>query len=104
MSQIENADVPWSDAVVMVCTKCSRKLVGDESLADQMKKTLKSAFKEGGLGKHVRTVTSSCLDICPKERVAIAVMCRNDGTHAITVDPKIDDRSLFDQVKKLAGL
>ena len=29
MSQIESADVPWSEAVIMVCTKCSRKIIGD---------------------------------------------------------------------------
>ena len=104
MSQIENADIPWSDAVVMVCTKCSRKIVGNEDLADQMKKTLKSAFKENGLGKRVRSVTSSCLDICPKDRVAIAVMRRNAGTKAVTVEEKISDRDLYDEVKKLAGL
>jgi predicted metal-binding protein len=102
MTDVEPAEIPWSEAVVMVCTKCSRKIVGDESLADSFKKTLKSSFKENGFGKSVRTVTSSCLDICPKERVAIAVLRRNAGTRAITVSPKIDERTLFEEVKKLA--
>jgi NADH:ubiquinone oxidoreductase subunit E len=102
VSNIESADIPWSEAVVMVCTKCSRKIVGDESLADSIKKTLKHSFKEAGFGKNVRSVTSSCLDICPKDRVAIAIVRRHAGTRAITVDPKIDDQSLFTEVKTLA--
>ncbi len=102
MSDVENAEIPWSEAVVMVCTKCSRKIVGDESLADSMKKTLKSSFKENGYGKSVRSVTSSCLDICPKDRMAIAVVRRNAGTRAVTVDKKISDRALYEEVKKLA--
>jgi NADH:ubiquinone oxidoreductase subunit E len=102
VSEIESAEIPWSEAVVMVCTKCSRRIVGDEALADSMKKTLKSAFKDAGLGKSVRTVTSSCLDICPSGRVAIAVMRRNNGTKAITVDPDIKEHELFSEVRKLA--
>ena len=103
MSEVESAEVPWSEAVVMVCTKCSRKIVGDEALADTMKKALKLSFKEAGLGKSVRSVTSSCLDICPKDRVAIAVARRNHGTLAITVEANIKDRDLFEQVRKLAA-
>ncbi len=99
---IEKADVPWSDAVVMVCTKCSRKIVGDERLADEFKKTLKSAFKEAGLGKRVRSVTSSCLDVCPKNRVAIAVVRRNDGTEVVTVEPDIKESELFARVCAMA--
>ena len=102
VSDIESSDVPWTEAVVLVCTKCSRKIAGDESLADALKKTLKLAFKDAGFGKNVRSVTSSCLDICPKDRVAIAVAKRRADTRAITVDPKIDDVALFTEVKKLA--
>ncbi len=88
----------------MVCTKCSRKIIGDESLADHFKKSLKHSFKEAGFGKTVRTVTSSCLDICPKDRVAIAVLRRNAGAKAVTVEEKISEADLFAEVKKLAGV
>lgn len=104
MSDVESADIPWSEAVVMVCTKCSRKIVGDERLAEEMKKTLKSSFKENGYGKSVRSVTSSCLDICPKDRVAIAVIRRHGDARAITVHPKIDDKTLFSEVRRLVTL
>jgi hypothetical protein len=102
VADVEAADVPWSEAVVMICTKCSRKIVGNEDLADSMKKTLKHAFKEAGFGKSVRSVTSSCLDICPKDRVAIAVVRRHAGTRAVNVHPKIDAKTLFSEVRKLA--
>lgn len=104
MSQVENAEIPWSDAVVMVCTKCSKKIVGDERLADDFKKSLKGSFKDAGIGKRVRTVTSSCLDVCPKGRMAVAVAMRNHGTKMVTVDADIKERDLFDEVRKLAGL
>ncbi len=99
---IKKADVPWSDAVVMVCTKCSRKIVGDEKLADDFKKSLKSAFKDAGLGKRVRSVTSSCLDVCPKNRMAIAIVRRNNGTEVVTVEPNILETELFERVRAMA--
>lgn len=101
-NSIEKADVPWSDAVVMVCTKCSRKIVGDEQLADDIKKSLKSCFKEAGLGKRVRSVTSSCLDVCPKNRVAIAIVRRNNGTEIVSVEPDIKATELFERVRAMA--
>ena len=101
MSQAESADIPWSQAVVMVCTKCSRKIVGDESLADSFKKSLKLSFRDAGYAKNVRTVTSSCLDICPHERVTIAVLKPGAKAQAITVEPKIGESELFEEVQKL---
>lgn len=102
MSDVETAEVPWSEAVVMVCTKCSRKIVGNEDLADRFKKVLKGSFKDAGLNKNIRTVTSSCLDICPKDRVAIACVRRGGTTRAVTVEPNINETELFTEVRKLA--
>ncbi|RYZ75417.1 MAG: hypothetical protein EOP05_07885 [Proteobacteria bacterium] len=97
MSDIEAADVPWSHAVVMVCTKCSKKIVGSEALADDMKKDLKGELKSLR-GKAVRVVTASCLDVCPKNRMALAIASRNQDTVALVVDPKTKLSTLVDEI------
>jgi NADH:ubiquinone oxidoreductase subunit E len=103
MSDVEESNVPWSHAVVMVCTKCSKKIVGHDGIADDMKKDLKGELKELR-GKAVRVVTSSCLDVCPKNRMALAIATRNNGTRAITVEAKIKTSALVAEILKTPGL
>jgi hypothetical protein len=83
-------DPPWSDAVVLVCSKCFQRR-GDQNealrSAEEVKGYLKSEFKNRVGKERVRVVISSCLDICPDDRLAIAVARRNQtpATRAITV-------------------
>ncbi len=58
--------LPKRDTLVSVCHTCS----GDGSA---LRSALKKEFKRRGCGKTVRVVKSSCLDICPKRAVAVAV-------------------------------
>lgn len=99
MSDIEVAEVPWSHAVVMVCTKCSRKIMGSEAMADDMKKDLKGELKSLR-GKAVRVVTSSCLDVCPKNRMVVAIASRHKDTVTLVVEPKIKLSALVDEILK----
>lgn len=56
---------PWSD-LVLVCSKCLRKQ-GREELRGELKRALKHAGR-----RDVRVVVSGCLDVCPKDGVALA--------------------------------
>ncbi len=53
-------------ALVAVCAKCD----GDPKA---LRRRLKREFKDRGAKGSVRVVASSCLDLCPKRSVAIAV-------------------------------
>jgi len=76
---LQKAEVSWSEAVIMICTKCAKKIAVHESdvdLSDTLKHALKTQLKthlkSDGLQPKIRTLTTSCLDICPDDRVAIA--------------------------------
>jgi hypothetical protein len=72
---LQEAEVPWSDAVIMICTKCAKKISlrdSDVDLSDGLKHAFKAQIKGAGLQPKIRTVTTSCLDICPDDRIAIA--------------------------------
>lgn len=61
------AKASWTE-LVLVCGKCARK-----AGAPKFGKRLKSALKEAGAGKGIRIVDSTCLDLCPKNRVTLAL-------------------------------
>lgn len=75
---------PWSDALVVICSKCGKKLASkeNEDPSEELKGELKSRVKEEGLKHQLRVVTSSCMDLCPKDRIAVAVI-RRDGRPAV---------------------
>lgn len=77
---------PKRDTLVSVCRKCS----GD---GPALKAALKREFDRRGYGKTVRVVKSSCLDICPKRAVAVAVADdrkREGGVRYFTVASDAD--------------
>ncbi len=58
---------PWRD-LVLVCGKCMKKH-DRESLRGELKR----ALKDSG-AKHVRVVATGCLDLCPKDGVALTTL------------------------------
>ena len=64
--------------VALVCKKCGKKVGGGfgrknkHALAD----TLKDTLKEDGRRRAVRVVETSCLGICPRNAVAVALSDR----------------------------
>lgn len=106
MAHFEEAVLPWSDAVIMVCSKCfSRRTKdgGELKSVDDVKSYLKSTFKHEGYKGKVRAVVSSCLDICPKDRLAVVVARRHQqpAVKAITVDFETSPEKLFRELEKM---
>lgn len=62
-------DTEWS-TVVLVCRECAKR-TGPENHPSALRKWLRKDLR-GGRGK-VRVVESSCLDVCPKRGVTVAV-------------------------------
>lgn len=100
---IEDSKVGWSNAVVMVCTKCGKQfseqadLEAPERIKSELKSKLKSEY-----GKSVRVITTSCLDICPVDKIAIAVASNSDKEvfKAYVVDPKVSADELVNSIFK----
>lgn len=82
-NNIKPVPSPVSDALIMICEKCGKKLAATEDpeqnpsrqLQKQMKETVKERF---GKGK-IRPVVSSCFDVCPKDEVTVAIVRFDNG-------------------------
>ena len=62
---------PWSE-VVLICAKCAAKLGRGRKGRTELRGEIKHALKHRGLGKQVRVVETTCLDLCPKNGQTIA--------------------------------
>jgi predicted metal-binding protein len=102
--KIENTEVGWTETVVMVCTKCGKQFqnTDDQSAPERFKSELKSLAKAELPPKSVRVVTSSCLNICPVDKIAIAVAStKNPGVFkGYNVDPKASSEEVFKKILK----
>jgi hypothetical protein len=75
LADTEPTPAKWETDVLFVCLRCSGKLPG--GLAPDGRTTLRQWFKDrlGSVGrsKALRVVETSCLGLCPEERVAVAI-------------------------------
>ncbi len=62
------AAADWDD-VLFICSECMH---GDDELST-LRKWLKRELKARGLKKHLRIAECSCLDLCPKRGVVLAL-------------------------------
>jgi len=71
---------PWRSSLVLVCGECDGvRGYGPK----QVRKALKEAAKAELPAKAVRVVSVSCLDVCPKRAVTVAVA--GVGEAAVTI-------------------
>lgn len=97
-TEIEDAELGWSETVIMVCTKCGKQFnKTNQEAPEKIKSELKSIAKDKLGKKSVRVVTSSCLNICPAGKIAIAVASIKDPGvfKAYKVDPEVSADELF---------
>lgn len=96
----------WHETLVLICEKCGKKMNAEKNpshtLKDQVKRTLVSQGCWGG----VRVSTSSCLDICPEGKIAVAFTGDQPGqpTVAYTLDPEKDREWLVQKIKNRAKI
>jgi len=89
---------------VLVCERCTRqripeedpdkaKEIGDFNLRDWLKERLK---QDGHWGR-VRAISTSCMDVCARRAVTVAIDPQADGRPAevFVVDPITDREELY---------
>ncbi len=96
---------PWSAGVVVICTKCHKSISSsllkeDGNSADNLKMYLKKAFKETGDLDKIRIVTSSCLNVCIDDRMALAFAKTDGSTETYTVHPEKDREVLLNTLRQ----
>ena len=73
---------PFSTGLILICDKCGKRMKADfdenpsRELVARLKKESKEAFGKG----EVRAALTSCLDICPENRISVAIV--PTGSHA----------------------
>jgi predicted metal-binding protein len=90
---------PWSD-LVLICAKCAAKLGRGHKGKTELRGEVKHALKKQNLGKQVRVVETTCLDICPKDGQAVASRRQLAKGEITVVGPGADGE---DVVKLLFG-
>jgi predicted metal-binding protein len=79
---MHSIDPPVSNALILVCEKCGKRLDSDsdENPSRQLVSRLKKLAKKR-LGKgEVRALVTSCMDVCPDDRVTVAVVTLHGAT------------------------
>ncbi len=95
----------WSErGIVLVCERCSKERIPDEDpdkaaeIGDfRLRDWLKERLKEDGLWGKIRAVNTSCMDVCARRRVTVAIDSQRRGAVAqvYIVDPVHDREELY---------
>src|SRR5947209_8499653 len=70
----------WHANLVLICEKCGKKLDPKANPTPMLKDSLKKSLVAEGLWGTTRVVTTSCLDICPEGKIAVAFLSDRKGT------------------------
>lgn len=72
-ASITAVNPPW-ESCLAVCMKCARKVKAMDGDKTQLRVGLKALVTLRGLKKKIRPVDISCLDVCPEEKIVVALM------------------------------
>lgn len=96
-------------AAVLVCEKCGKKQRDSgknpsHQLASKLKRLGKQKFDKGDL----RVVLTSCLDLCPDERIAVALVPTQHDKAAVflevdTEDLEASSLAIANSIRRLTG-
>ncbi len=100
-------------AAVLVCEKCGKKCGKKQrdsgknpshQLASKLKRLGKQEFDKGDL----RMVLTSCLDLCPDDRIAVALVPARHDQAAVFLEVEADDLdasslAIVNSIRRLTG-
>ncbi|QSJ14450.1 (2Fe-2S) ferredoxin domain-containing protein [Nostoc sp. UHCC 0702] len=99
----------WESGLVLVCSQCTteRSLSGSHqpsrgaTASEDLQNWLKSRLKSEGLWGEFRVVSTSCLGVCPKGRVAVVLGSHagGDNRQSLIVDAQSDRELLYSRIK-----
>lgn len=94
-------DLKYHETLVLICEKCGKKIDSDDNPALAIRGELKNALKKSGEWGKVRVMSTSCLDVCPEKKIAVAFTGDKPGsaTEAVTIEPDEGD-ALLELIRK----
>lgn len=110
---MQDVSPKWQKSgVVLVCERCFKERIPEETpeiaerLGDfNLRNWLKAELKEHGEWGHIRVITTSCMDVCAKGKVTVALASQTDGRAAevMIVDPLADKEALYVKIIDTLG-
>lgn len=95
----------WSKSgLVLVCERCFKERIPEEDpdkaaeIGDfHLRNWLKKRLKEDGHWGKVRAINTSCMDVCARERVTVAIdpQTAEGESEIFVVDPVADREELY---------
>ena len=70
--QLRNYAAPWKGELLLVCTKCTKKLKKRDSPFANVRKWFKKRAKHADDGVTVRVIGVNCVKMCPKGGITVA--------------------------------
>jgi predicted metal-binding protein len=96
--------------LVMVCERCFKERIPDEDpeiaerLGDfNLRNWLKERLKEEGRWGAIRAISTSCMDICARGRVTVAIEPQHGEPSVMVVDPIADREDLYREIVQKLG-
>jgi hypothetical protein len=91
---LEIVNSGWTERVVMICSRCGEQFKStlDKNSPEKIKSDLKNWAKANLPQGSTRVITTSCLNICPENKIAITI-CDKSRPHifdSVAVAPDID--------------
>jgi predicted metal-binding protein len=92
MRLVQAVESPVARAMVSICEKCGKRAGGSgknvsHRLASHFKRQVKREFAKGD----IRIVLTTCMDICPDDRVVVAISPTTPGIAPKFLVVDIDD-------------
>jgi predicted metal-binding protein len=89
---LQSVESPVAQAMVLICAKCGKRAGGSgknvsHRLASHFKRQVKREFSKGD----IRIVLTTCMDICPDDRVTVAITPTAAGSAPLFLLVDIDD-------------
>ena len=110
---MQHVKTKWQKSgLVLVCERCYKERIPDEDpeIAAQigdfnLRDWLKTELKEAGQWGHIRAISTSCMDVCARGRVTVAIDPQHEDKHAevFVIDPIADKEELLKKIIKKLG-
>ena len=101
----------WQDGgLVLVCERCFKERIPDEDpevaarIGDfHLRNWLKERLKADGRWGAIRALSTSCMDVCARGRVTVAIEPCESEPSVMVVDPMVDREELYRSIVERLG-
>jgi predicted metal-binding protein len=105
---MQDVNPKWKrGGLVLVCERCFKERIPEEDpktaqrIGDfHLRDWLKQRLKQDGHWGAIRAVSTSCLDICARERVTVCIEPRDGEPSVMVLDPLAEREELYAAIVK----